>query len=151
MPLSPSAYARNIPTNYGGVRLQTGRPIASTLGQVKVFLVEDAPLLRERLVALIASVGASTVGHADGAREAIDGILASAPDAVVLDLHLKEGNGFDVLRAVRKAAPAIAFFIVTNHPHEGYRASAERLGARGFYDKSSEFDKLREALAAAAV
>jgi len=117
---------------------------------MRVFLVEDAPLLRERLIALIASVGASTVGHAEGAREAIDGILAADPDAVVLDLHLKEGNGFDVLRAVRKAAPAIAFFIVTNHPHEGYRASAKRLGARGFYDKSSEFDKLRAALAAAA-
>ena len=117
---------------------------------MRVFLVEDAPLLRERLIALIASVGASTVGHAEGAQEAIDGILASGPDAVVLDLHLKEGNGFDVLRAVRKAAPAIVFFVLTNHPHEGYRASAERLGARGFYDKSSEFDKLRDALAAAA-
>ena len=117
---------------------------------MKVFLVEDAPLLRERLAALIASVGASTVGHAEGAREAIDGILASGPDAVVLDLHLKEGNGFDVLRAVRKAAPAIVFFVVTNHPHEGYRASAMRLGARGFFDKSSEFDKLRAALAATA-
>ena len=117
---------------------------------MKVFLVEDAPLLRERLVALIASVGASMVGQAEGAREAIDGILAASPDAVVLDLHLKEGNGFDVLRAVRKAAPAIAFFILTNYPHESYKASAMRLGARGFYDKSSEFDKLRDALAAAA-
>jgi CheY-like chemotaxis protein len=104
---------------------------------MRVFLVEDAPLLRERLVALIASVGASTVGHAEGAREAIEGILASALDAVVLDLHLKEGNGFDVLRAVRKAAPAIVFFVLTNHPHEGYRAGQL---PRGF-DKSSEFEK----------
>ena len=117
---------------------------------MKVFLVEDAPLLRKRLTALIESVGASTIGHADGAREAIDGILAARPDVVVLDLHLKEGNGFDVLRAVRKAAPAIDFFVLTNYPHEGYRASAERLGARGFYDKSSEFEKLRDALALAA-
>jgi DNA-binding NarL/FixJ family response regulator len=117
---------------------------------MKVFLVEDAPLLRERLIALIESVGASTVGHAEGAREAIDGILAASPDVVVLDIHLKEGTGFDVLRAVRKAAPAIAFFVLTNHPHEGYRASAERLGARGFFDKSSEFDKLRAALVSAA-
>ena len=116
---------------------------------MKVFLVEDAPLLRERLTALIGSVGASTIGHAEGAREAIDGILAARPDVVVLDLHLKEGNGFDVLRAVRKAAPGIAFFVLTNHPHEGYRASAERLGARGFFDKTAEFEKLRQALAAA--
>ena len=114
-----------------------------------VFLVEDAPLLRERLIALIASVGASTVGHAEGAREAIDGILAARPDAVVLDLSLKEGNGFEVLRGVRKLAPEIAFFVLTNHPMEGYRLSAERLGARGFFDKSTEFDRLRAALAAA--
>ena len=40
--------------------------------------------------------------------------------------------------------------VLTNFPHVGYRANAERLGARGFYDKSSEFDKLRDALAAAA-
>jgi two-component system response regulator DesR len=117
---------------------------------MRVFLVEDAPLLRERLIALITSVGASAVGHAEGASEAIEGILAASPDVVVLDLHLKQGNGFEVLRAVREAAPAIAFFVLTNHPHEAYRASAERLGARGFFDKSSEFDKLRQALAAAA-
>jgi DNA-binding NarL/FixJ family response regulator len=114
---------------------------------MKVFLVEDAPLLRQRLTALIASVGARTVGHADGAQQAIDGILATAPDVVVLDLHLRQGNGFDVLRAVLKAAPGITFYVLTNYPHDGYRASAERLGARGFFDKSTEFDKLRAALA----
>lgn len=117
---------------------------------MKVFLVEDAPLLRDRLTALIDSIGASTVGHADGAREAIDAILAARPDAVVLDLHLKEGNGFDVLRAVAKAAPEIAFFVLTNHPIESFRAVATRLGARGFFDKSTEFEKLREVLASRA-
>jgi len=117
---------------------------------MKVFLVEDAPLLRDRLTKLITSVGASTVGHAAGAREAIDAILAAHPDVVVLDLHLKEGNGFDVLRAVGKAAPEIRFFVLTNHPIESFRAVAKRLGARGFFDKSTEFDKLREVLAAPA-
>jgi DNA-binding NarL/FixJ family response regulator len=115
---------------------------------VKVFLVEDAPLLRERLTALIASVGASTVGHADGATQAIEGILATRPDVVVLDLSLTEGHGFDVLRAVKKVAPEIAFFVLTNHPLESFRTVANRLGARGFYDKSSEFGKLRDVLAA---
>jgi DNA-binding NarL/FixJ family response regulator len=66
----------------------------------------------------------------------------------VLDLSLKEGNGFDVLRAVRKAAPGIAFYVLTNHPIDGFRVTAQRLGARGFFDKSTEFDKLRDVLAA---
>jgi DNA-binding NarL/FixJ family response regulator len=117
---------------------------------MKVFLVEDSPLLRERLTALIASVGASAIGHAEGAREAIDGILATRPDVVVLDLHLKEGNGFDVLRAVGKAAPEIGIFVLTNHPIESFKAVVTRLGARGFFDKSTEFEKLRDVLAAAA-
>jgi DNA-binding NarL/FixJ family response regulator len=67
---------------------------------------------------------------------------------VVLDLSLKKGNGFDVLRAVRTRAPEIRFFVLTNHPIESFRAVATRLGARGFFDKSSEFGKLREVLAA---
>jgi DNA-binding NarL/FixJ family response regulator len=118
---------------------------------MKVFLVEDAPLLRERLEALIASIpGSRTVGHAAGAQDAVRGILAESPDAVVLDIHLAEGNGFDVLRALRAAGFAAAVYVLTNFPTEPYRRKAESLGARGFFDKSSEFDRLREALAAQA-
>lgn len=115
---------------------------------MKVFLVEDAPLLRERLATLIASVpGASTVGQAAGAKEAIQAIHEAAPDAVVLDLHLQQGNGFEVLRALHESAPHIDVYVVTNFVDDSYRQTATRLGARGFFDKSTEFDKLREALA----
>jgi DNA-binding NarL/FixJ family response regulator len=118
---------------------------------VKVFLVEDSPLLRTRLEAMISSIpGAQAVAHADGADEAIRQILAVRPDAVVLDIHLKQGNGFDILRAVAKAAPEIAFYVLTNYPLESYRQRAERLGVRGFFDKSAEFERLREALASIA-
>jgi DNA-binding NarL/FixJ family response regulator len=118
---------------------------------MKVFLVEDAPLLRERLEALIAAIpGASVVGHAAGAKDALAGILAARPDVVVLDIHLAEGNGFDVMRGLRAAAFAPEIHVLTNYPLNGYRQSAERLGARGFFDKSHEIPQLREALAARA-
>jgi len=117
------------------------------VGQFKVFLVEDSPMLRTRVEAMLGSIsGATMVGHADGAQQAIAAILAARPHAVVLDLHLKEGNGFDVLRAVSKSAPDIAFYVLTNHPAEGYRLAAKRLGARGFFDKSTEVESLRQAL-----
>jgi DNA-binding NarL/FixJ family response regulator len=67
---------------------------------------------------------------------------------VVLDIHLAEGNGFDVLRGLRAAQFLPEIHVLTNYPLDGYRRSAERLGARGFFDKSSEFDALRAALAA---
>jgi two-component system response regulator DevR len=116
---------------------------------MNVFLVEDSPLLRTRLEAMIAAIpGASTVGYADGADDAVRQILAKQPDVVLLDIHLKQGNGLDILRAVGKSAPQTRFYVLTNYPMEGYRLSAERLGARGFFDKSTEIDRLREALAA---
>jgi two-component system response regulator DevR len=115
---------------------------------VKIFLVEDSALLRGRLEAILSAIpGVQTVGHASGAKEAVQAILAARPDAVVLDIHLAEGNGFDVLRALREAAFAPAIYVLTNYPLDGYRKSAERLGARGFFDKSNDIDRLRDALA----
>ena len=118
---------------------------------MKVFLVEDSPLLRERVQTIVGSIpGAQCVGHAAGAEEAIAAIPASSADIVVLDLQLAQGSGFDVLRAVRLALPDVRFYVLTNFANDAYRRKAERLGARGFFDKSHEFDRLRDALAAAA-
>jgi len=116
-----------------------------------VFLVEDSALLRSRLEAMLAAIpGTRLVGHATGAPQAIDAIVSSAPDAVVLDLHLDQGNGFDVMKALRSRAPAVQVYVLTNFPSEPHRRKAESLGARGFFDKSAEFEKLSAALAAAA-
>jgi two-component system response regulator DevR len=118
---------------------------------MKVFLVEDSPLLRPRLEAMLASIaGARLLGQAASAPQAIEAILTASPDAVVLDLHLEEGNGFDVLKALQKSASQIAVYVLTNFPSEPYRRKAAALGARGFFDKSAEFDRLRDALAALA-
>ena len=118
---------------------------------MKVFLVEDSALLRSRLEAMVRSIAGSVmVGQAAAAPAAIESILAARPDAVVLDLHLEEGNGFDVMKALQQAAPQIAVYVLTNFPSEPYRRKAAALGARGFFDKSAEFDRLRAALAAQA-
>ena len=114
---------------------------------LRVFLVEDSPAILERLEALLASVeGSRTVGHASRAGEAIEGILAERPDMVVLDLKLADGSGFDVLRAVRSAAPGIDVYMLSNFASEPYRRLAERLGARNLFDKTTEFERVREVI-----
>ena len=117
---------------------------------MRVFIVEDSGMLRERLEKMLSAIpGAETVGHAPSARAAIAGIEAARPDVVVLDIQLEDGTGFDVMRAVRATAPQVRFYVLTNFAHEGYRRMAEKLGARGFFDKSREFAALRDALVAA--
>ena len=114
---------------------------------MNVFLVEDAPLLRERLHAILAAIpGAQTVGHAGRVKDAIAGIEAAKPDLVVLDIQLEDGSGFDVMRAVRASLPQVRFYVLTNFANDAYRRKAESLGARGFFDKSKEIERLREAI-----
>ena len=120
----------------------------SSAQPLRVFVVEDSPQIRERIEAMLASIdGVLSVGHAVGAEEAIAAILAERPDVVVLDLKLAQGSGFDVLRALQREAPWIGAYMLTNHAIAPYRALALRLGARGFFDKSREFAKARDALA----
>jgi DNA-binding NarL/FixJ family response regulator len=114
---------------------------------LRVYLVEDSPVILERLEAMLATVeGTRTVGRARRAAEAIEGILAEHPDMVVLDLKLGDGSGFDVLRAVHRAAPGIDVYMLTNFASEPYRRLAERLGARDFFDKTTEFERVRETI-----
>jgi DNA-binding NarL/FixJ family response regulator len=122
-------------------------PAFETTAPFRVFIVEDSPILLERIEAMLASIGTEAAGHAARADEAIEAILAARPDAVVLDLKLAEGSGFDVLRAVHEQAPEIEIFMLSNFASEPYRRLAERLGAADFFDKSTEFERVRAALA----
>jgi len=114
-----------------------------------IFLVDDSAPVRERIAsALAALAGVRVVGHAEGADEAIRGILELLPQVVLLDLKLAQGGGFDVLRAVRAQAPQIDFYMLSNFATPAYRRTAEQLGARGFFDKTQEFAELLARLAA---
>lgn len=115
----------------------------------RIYIVEDSQMLRERLEKLLNALPDTVlVGHASSAAEAVAGILATKPDIVLLDLCLEDSSGFDVLRQVHGAEPAIQFYMLSNFASEPYRRHAERLGARGFFDKSHEFERVRDAVAA---
>jgi len=110
----------------------------------RVFVVEDSALIRARLEAMIALAGAEVAGQASSADAAIRGILDTNPGLVILDVQLKDSSGFEVLRAIRNQAPSIDIYLFSNYDAYPYRELAERLGARGFFDKSREFDSMRD-------
>jgi len=115
---------------------------------MQVFIVEDSAPVRARLVDLLESVpGTSVVGQASQVPAAIRDILATRPDVVLLDLSLGADSGFDVLRAVAPQAPEIDFYMLSNFAADPYRQLAERLGARDFFDKSREFERVRDIVA----
>jgi len=124
------------------------RPPSDPSPQLRVFVVESSPLIRERLEDMLDSIeGVQSIGHAAGADEAIHEILNLHPHAVVLDVRLAQGTGFDVLRALREQAPEIAVYMLSNFATEPYRRLAARLGVAGFFDKTTQFERACETLA----
>jgi DNA-binding NarL/FixJ family response regulator len=113
-----------------------------------VFIAEDSTEVRRSLVELVEHVeGARVVGQAESAEDAVRGILRTQPDCVLLDFQLVGGTGLDVLRAVHPRAPGIAFIVITNFVTPQYQRACLAAGARCFFDKSSEFTRVREAIA----
>lgn len=115
-----------------------------TASPLRVFVVEDSAPVRERLEELVASVaGVRCAGSATTADAAISGILDTHPDAVILDLRLAQGSGFDVMRALHGHLPAVDFFVLSSFAVEPYRRLACKLGAAAFLDKTTQLDAVR--------
>jgi DNA-binding NarL/FixJ family response regulator len=113
-----------------------------------VFIVEGSRAVRERLEELVGSIqGADWVGSAATAADAIGRIRASRPDAVILDIGLSSGNGFDVIRALRDTHPHISIYVLSNFVVEPYQRLAAKLGTSGFFDKSTQMEQMRAVLA----
>jgi two-component system OmpR family response regulator len=115
----------------------------------RIYLVEDSPILLRLLMDMLGGIpGARIVGHSGHAEVAIQEIVASVPHAVVVDLMLQTGSGFDVLEAMQRlslAPPALAL-VLTNFTMPPYRQRAESLGAAYFFDKSNEIVQLFQML-----
>ena len=117
----------------------------------RVFLADDSGPIRARVTALLDAHAVSVVGEAATPQACIAGILASQPQVVVLDIQLEGGTGLEVLRAVRAAAPQIAFVVFSNNAGPAYRKKYLVEGATAFLDKSSDFERLPGAIAEARV
>jgi two-component system, OmpR family, response regulator len=111
---------------------------------LRVLVVEDSQRVTDRLRELLDQIPrVETVGTAQSEDEAITSLHEITPDVVILDLHLREGTGFGVLRSLQLATAARPIVVVlTNFALPQYRSQAEALGVRYFLDKAREYDRL---------
>jgi DNA-binding NarL/FixJ family response regulator len=115
---------------------------------LRVLLVEDSSLLAARLSELIRRLpDVDLIDTVDTEADAVSRILAGKPDVLILDLHLRGGSGFGVLRALKGATggrPKI--IILTNFGLPEYRREAETFGVEAFLDKSRDYFRLPDLL-----
>lgn len=112
--------------------------------RLKVFIVDESSLFVARFSEAIDRIeGVEMVGKASSAIEAMEAIERTQPDVVVLDIRLRVGTGFDVLRMVKSNTDTSTVAIVmTNYPYEQYRRVSTRMGVDYFFHKTTQFGEL---------
>jgi two-component system OmpR family response regulator len=124
--------------------LEPTAEVVSNRRNLSVLLVEDSRLLTDRLREAILSVpGTHLAGTGDNESEAVATLQRTQVDVVLLDIHLRHGTGFGVLRAITdQQFEHVVAIVLTNHDLGEYRRAATELGARHFLDKMRDFDRL---------
>ena len=121
--------------------------IVSANSPLKVLLVEDSAVLQERLRELLDHVpGVDLIAIVDSERAAVTILRSIRIDVLLLDLHLKQGTGFGILRATSDLQRRAVTVVLTNFALPEYQREASALGVRYFLDKAREFDRIPEVL-----
>jgi len=112
-----------------------------------VFTVDDSEIVfRNMGIWLTENKNITWLGHAFLLADAYKQIAEKKPQLVILDIQLKEGTSFDLLEYLSKQYPHIVVIMFTNKTTEPYRKKCEELGAKYFFDKSTEFEKIPQLL-----
>jgi DNA-binding NarL/FixJ family response regulator len=114
---------------------------------LRVLLVEDSKVLTERLTEALRQIAdIELVGTADSEAGALAAFKSRPVDVIILDLHLKQGTGFGVMRALASAQKKPRIIVLTNYDLPEYKNAAIALGASHFLDKARDYGRLPEVL-----
>ena len=114
---------------------------------LRVLLVEDSALLCERIAEIVAGIpGVELAASVGSEAAAIDAVHKGDIDVVILDLQLRNGTGFGVMRGLRSLSRRPEIVVFTNFALATYRDNALAMGARHFLDKSRDYERLPNVL-----
>jgi DNA-binding NarL/FixJ family response regulator len=120
---------------------------------VRVYLVDDHALFRAGVRAELDSLtdDVEVVGEAGSVAEAVVGIGHTKPDVVLLDVHMPDGGGAEVLRRIRPDLPDVVFLALSVSDAAEDVIAVIRAGARGYVTKTISSRELVTAIARVAV
>lgn len=110
-------------------------------------IVDDHPLMREALVARVSACPDLTVcGEAADAEGALRLLAEAQPNLIVIDLALKGGHGIDLIKRVKKLAPAAKMLVLTAYDETLFAERVLRAGAQGYVNKQEAHKALIDAI-----
>jgi DNA-binding NarL/FixJ family response regulator len=119
--------------------------VSQSMSQLKTYIVEDSPVIRESLIATLEElVPVDVVGTAEDESTAVQWLAQphNKCDLVIVDIFLKGGSGLGVLRAANEFPHHYSMVVLSNYATKDMRRKCLELGADRVFDKSNEIDAL---------
>lgn len=118
---------------------------------IRILLVNNHPMVREGLAVRLQSVPRfEVVGEAGGRAEALEQLARTAPDVVLMDVGLKDGNGITLGAEMLAARPAVRLLMFSMYDNPEYVQRALTAGARGYVLKDAPATEVVSAIDAVA-
>jgi len=115
--------------------------------KTNIFIVDDHPMMRQGLAQIIAHESDLKVcGEADSASEGMEQIDKLRPKLAIVDISLKAGNGFDLIKDIKARCPEVAVLVLSMHDESLYAERVLRAGACGYITKSEGGKKIMQAI-----
>ena len=116
---------------------------------IRVLSVDDHPLLREGIAALIGNQSdMQLIGEAANGREALEQFRKHRPDITLMDLQMPEMSGIDAISAIRGEFPDARIIVLTTYAGDFQVSRALKAGARGYLLKGMLRQELLETIRA---
>lgn len=114
---------------------------------IKLFLVDDHPVVRDGLVAILSTqADFDVVGEAGDGQTAVSQITELQPDVILLDLEMPGMDGVDTLKQLRQQNPATKAIVFTAFDTDERIVTAVQAGAQGYLLKGAPRQELFNAV-----
>ncbi len=106
--------------------------------QIRILCVDDHPLVREGINALVsAETDMTVVGEAENGFDAVEAAKTLAPNVVLMDIQMPGLTGIEAIVEIRKHLPTAKVIILTTYAGDEYVKKAMLAGAQGYLLKSA--------------
>jgi DNA-binding NarL/FixJ family response regulator len=114
---------------------------------IRVFLIDDHPIVRHGLAQLVAAeAGLEVCGQAEDAATALAAIAAAGPGVILVDVSLGTTSGIDLIRELKQRVPRAAVLVLSMHDERLYAERSLRAGASGYVMKHEATDVIVRAI-----
>ena len=127
--------------------MRLGARNARQMKKTRIYLVDDEPVVLRGLQLLLGrQPGMEIVGHSESVAQALVQAPGLHPHIIILDLTLKDGDGFRMISEFRASCPRSRLLVFSMHADRAFIDAAIQAGANDYVVKDEGTEKLLQAL-----